>query len=885
MKKYLVAALFVLLAFSLSALFLLDNEEIKAQNQTYEVGDLYSSIPVERIHNTNTSLPNDSSFPGAVSSVDVFVSSVDSSGYATSLILDKTYYQDIEGYIICDKTYTIKGSAAGEFYFSSSFSVADLSNVNVNIDFVRGTGDDVIVNSYNFFVRDNGHPVVNSELNVLFSAYLNSFLSQYDYKVTFVYNRDFARYFPYLNSVVVADLHSGLTSISDLYKNDMVSSPFAGISGMNFFVLSNIDYFYSNRLILTNHISLLHSFSSFIIAENKDILFTGVSPSVFPDSTGATSYSIGYEVAVIPSDYSLNFDGSQGLTFITFTFNGSVVDFSTGGVLFSFPVFLLYENGLYYFPQEFLLYFNFDSFILDLSLKSSSLVNSDTLESVPIDTPINEMDYIYLIDYTTASFFSVTFDLNGGTLVAGSLYQSVVFGGTVQPPKVSRDGYRFNGWLPDDFVITKDTVFVAQWEKTYQVTFDLGELGYFSDSSAGYENYGNTVTVTVLEGSTADWRKGSIQHIITAGYVELSGWSQSLENVQSDMTVTAVYTGVDYAVSFLPGNTSFSDGSPVKYATVNYMTGFSVSLDDLGYEIPVGHDLVFNGSYVVSLDSESDRTVRLNNFVLSDYKKFFTNLPVLNPFDFEDLTDVQLVAYVDLIDYTVSFTYIDNFDLSTVTKTYTVKYGNKLASYLIPQPVNYTGNYFIYWQDKSSENFKYQDIVDLVIMQDYDFTAIYSPSIGFSVTFYYQFEKLRTLEFQSGIGTISPPNFSFPVGVQFYGWSLELNGALLDLSSYSLEQDVDLYAVTNFSSSSGDVSFDIPYNDCQWYDIPCHLGNAFIYFINDFPIISDIVSFIVPVGTLVSLFVDNILLLDTLGWIFTIGIAIFFVAFIFRFMR
>ena len=45
---------------------------------------------------------------------------------------------------------------------------------------------------------------------------------------------------------------------------------------------------------------------------------------------------------------------------------------------------------------------------------------------------------------------------------------------------------------------------------------------------------------------------------------------------------------------------------------------------------------------------------------------------------------------------------------------------------------------------------------------------------------------------------------------------------------------------------------------------------------------SDIVKLVVPFGQLFNIFVDNIILFDSLGWIFGVSIGLLFVFFIFK---
>lgn len=96
--------------------------------------------------------------------------------------------------------------------------------------------------------------------------------------------------------------------------------------------------------------------------------------------------------------------------------------------------------------------------------------------------------------------------------------------------------YRFSGWDKELDNLTEDTTFVAQFDllNVYTVTF---------------KNYDDNVlqTVKVVEGDTAVYTNGKPSKPDTSSgdYVTsytFSGWSSSIENVHSDLTVTAQYT-------------------------------------------------------------------------------------------------------------------------------------------------------------------------------------------------------------------------------------------------------------------------------------------------------------------------------------------------------
>lgn len=64
--------------------------------------------------------------------------------------------------------------------------------------------------------------------------------------------------------------------------------------------------------------------------------------------------------------------------------------------------------------------------------------------------------------------YTVTFDLNGGTLISGSLEQDVVQGQDATPPKAVKDGAYLHSWSGQYQRVTRDVVVSAIWE--YETT-------------------------------------------------------------------------------------------------------------------------------------------------------------------------------------------------------------------------------------------------------------------------------------------------------------------------------------------------------------------------------------------------------------------------------
>ena len=75
---------------------------------------------------------------------------------------------------------------------------------------------------------------------------------------------------------------------------------------------------------------------------------------------------------------------------------------------------------------------------------------------------------LLLIFYEGKKSYVVQFDLDGGTLISGSLEQQITHGMDANPPTVVKDGAYLLGWSGSYRRVTKDTVVKAIWE--YETT-------------------------------------------------------------------------------------------------------------------------------------------------------------------------------------------------------------------------------------------------------------------------------------------------------------------------------------------------------------------------------------------------------------------------------
>lgn len=76
---------------------------------------------------------------------------------------------------------------------------------------------------------------------------------------------------------------------------------------------------------------------------------------------------------------------------------------------------------------------------------------------------------------TQAQTYTVTFDLNGGTLTSGELRQQVGEGGAAVAPRAENNGYALS-WDRDFDNVSSDITVTANWEKTELTSTDVADI-------------------------------------------------------------------------------------------------------------------------------------------------------------------------------------------------------------------------------------------------------------------------------------------------------------------------------------------------------------------------------------------------------------------------
>ena len=206
--------------------------------------------------------------------------------------------------------------------------------------------------------------------------------------------------------------------------------------------------------------------------------------------------------------------------------------------------------------------------------------------------------------------YTVTFDLNGGELVSGELTQTVKQGESAQLPEVSF-GDKVLSWEGDPENITADTTITARWRSWYTVTFDLngGELvsGDLEqrilegeDAAPPQAEYGRRELSW-----DGDWTNVAADTEIRAAWTKVPMTTVDLAAYVQDRTVTVNVVDVDGGKSTGSGFFIDSEGTLVtNFHVVEAAAEITVETGE-GASFPVKEVVDFNHLYdlaVLKLD-------------------------------------------------------------------------------------------------------------------------------------------------------------------------------------------------------------------------------------------------------------------------------------------
>ena len=160
---------------------------------------------------------------------------------------------------------------------------------------------------------------------------------------------------------------------------------------------------------------------------------------------------------------------------------------------------------------------------------------------------------VLLVFFAGKKTYIVTFDLNGGTLLSGSLEQSVTKGQDAYPPVAVKDGAYLRGWNASYKRITKDMVIEAVWEyeTTKGIIYATGEHQNYAEIIGAYKYltgdvylgayYGEKKILGIRESAFADCSQISrvylLEGLIYIGGSAFSGCT-SLAEIEIPETVT-----------------------------------------------------------------------------------------------------------------------------------------------------------------------------------------------------------------------------------------------------------------------------------------------------------------------------------------------------------
>ena len=166
---------------------------------------------------------------------------------------------------------------------------------------------------------------------------------------------------------------------------------------------------------------------------------------------------------------------------------------------------------------------------------------------------------IVMIFYAGKKTYTVRFDLNGGTLISGSLEQQVTQGQSAAPPTVVKDGAYLHSWSASTDHVTKDMVVSAVWnyETTKGIIYSSGSNQNFAEISGAYKYingevylgsyYGDRKILGIKDGAFADC-EGITKIYLLDGLLAIGDeafWNcTALTEIEIPKTVTHLGSGV-----------------------------------------------------------------------------------------------------------------------------------------------------------------------------------------------------------------------------------------------------------------------------------------------------------------------------------------------------
>ncbi len=110
---------------------------------------------------------------------------------------------------------------------------------------------------------------------------------------------------------------------------------------------------------------------------------------------------------------------------------------------------------------------------------------------------------LVLIFFAGKKQYTVTFDLNGGTLLSGDTVQRVTQGQNATPPQATKEGCYFLKWSGSYSSVTKDTVVEAIWEyeTSYGIEYNIMPNSNYCTISGCFSGLQGDVYIGAYNGS------------------------------------------------------------------------------------------------------------------------------------------------------------------------------------------------------------------------------------------------------------------------------------------------------------------------------------------------------------------------------------------------
>lgn len=331
------------------------------------------------------------------------------------------------------------------------------------------------------------------------------------------------------------------------------------------------------------------------------------------------------------------------------------------------------------------------------------------------------------------TYYTVTFDLDGGTRTGGgALTQKIAHGDDATPPTCTRTGYSFDGWSGSYTNVTSNRTITAQWATdTYTITYNAN--GGAGAPSSQTKTHGQTLVITNSTPTTPkrytityNSNGGSISQPSKQVDCEFNSWNTSANgsgtkyNSGSNYTANASDTlyaqwdnpnagslpepslaNAEFTGWFtaLHGGTQVTSSTVITsdrtvYARYNYKVQYS----SRAYYYPE-HD-----SDPIELEIAEQTKLYDETLVLSDAVPAYdghtfsgwatsdtSSIIAYNPGDeYTDNAPLHLYGLYDISSYTVTF--VNGF--GTTLKTQTVSYGESATP---PANPTYPNRKFVGW--------------------------------------------------------------------------------------------------------------------------------------------------------------------------------------------